>query len=87
MWPWLVRVGCLRAGWNADDLLDDLAHPSARQIIPKLQNLEAGAWPPMTPTPLATTTFVIDSPASRADGWWGLQVPSVKTEPLSPTAT
>lgn len=41
-WPWLVQVGCLRAGWDADDLLDDLGHPSARQIVPQLQDLQVG---------------------------------------------
>ena len=25
VWPWLVQVGCLRGGWYADDLLDNLA--------------------------------------------------------------
>ena len=36
VWPWLVQVGCLRAGWYADDLLDDLAHPSAREVVPPI---------------------------------------------------
>jgi hypothetical protein len=29
-------VGCLRAGWYADDLLDNLGRPSARRIVPEL---------------------------------------------------
>ena len=61
VWPWLVQVGCLRAGWYSDDLLDDLAHPSARQIIPQLQDLQAGMWLPMAPTPSETSAFVVDS--------------------------
>jgi hypothetical protein len=61
VWPWLVQVGCLRGGWYADDLLDDLAHPSARQIVPELQDLRVGRWLPMTPTPSQTTAFVVDS--------------------------
>jgi hypothetical protein len=61
VWPWLVQVGCLRAGWYADDLLDDLARPSARQIVPQLQDLQVGRWLPMAPTPSAATTFVVDS--------------------------
>jgi hypothetical protein len=28
VWPWLVQVGCLRAGFYSNDLLDNLAHPS-----------------------------------------------------------
>jgi hypothetical protein len=61
VWPWLVQVGCLRGGWYADDLLDDLAHPSVRQIVPELQDLRVGRWLPMTPTPSQTTAFVVDS--------------------------
>jgi hypothetical protein len=61
VWPWLVQVGCLRAGWYADDLLDDLAYPSARQIVPHLQDLQVGLWLPMAPAPSAATTFVVDS--------------------------
>lgn len=61
VWPWLVQVGCLRAGWYSDDLLDDLAHPSARQIVPELQDLQVGRWLPMAPTPTETTSFVVHS--------------------------
>lgn len=61
VWPWLVQVGCLRAGWYADDLLDNLAHPSARRIVPELQDLKIGQWLPMAPTPTETTAFVVDS--------------------------
>jgi hypothetical protein len=61
VWPWLVQVGCLRAGWYADDLLDNLAHPSARRILPELQDLEVGRWLPMAPTPTERTSFVVDS--------------------------
>jgi hypothetical protein len=60
VWPWLVQVGCLRAGWYADDLLDDLAHPSAREIVPGLQRLAVGNRLPMAPTPSPTTAFVVD---------------------------
>ena len=51
VWPWLVQVGCLRAGWYADDLLDNLARPSARHDLPELQDLEVGRWLPMAPDP------------------------------------
>jgi hypothetical protein len=61
VWPWLVQVGCLRAGWYADDLLDDLARPSATTIVPELQDLELGRWLPMAPRPTETTSFVVDS--------------------------
>jgi hypothetical protein len=60
VWPWLVQVGCLRAGWYADDLLDNLAHPSATRIVPELQDLKVGRWLPMAPHPSAATAFVVD---------------------------
>jgi len=61
VWPWLVQVGCLRAGWYADDLLDDLGHPSARTIVPELQDLHVGMLLPMAPTTSEETAFVVDS--------------------------
>jgi hypothetical protein len=51
VWPWLVQVGCLRAGFYADDLLDNLGHPSATAILPEFQQLTVGQWIPMSPKP------------------------------------
>ena len=59
VWPWLVQVGCLRAGFYADDLLDNLGHPSARTILPEYQDLAVGQWIPMSPTPSDTTAFKV----------------------------
>ena len=59
VWPWLVQVGCLRAGFYADDLLDNLGHPSAREILPEFQQLEIGQWVPMSPTPNDVTAFKV----------------------------
>ncbi len=50
VWPWLVQVGCLRAGWYSNDLLDNLGRPSATTIIPSIQRLDVGQWVPMSPT-------------------------------------
>lgn len=61
VWPWLVQVGCLRAGFYSNDLLDNLAHPSATRIIPQLQQLHTGQWVPMSPTPSVATAFTVDS--------------------------
>ena len=61
VWPWLVQVGCLKAGFYSNDLLDNLAHPSARRIIPELQDLRVGQWVSMSPTPSETTAFKVDS--------------------------
>lgn len=42
VWPWLVQMGYRRGGWYSYDLLDNLGVPSARRIIPELQNLKVG---------------------------------------------
>ena len=61
VWPWLVQVGCLRAGFYSDDLLDNLGHPSARDIVPELQHLEIGQWIPMSATaPSEVTAFRVE---------------------------
>jgi hypothetical protein len=59
VWPWLVQIGCLRAGFYSNDLLDNLGHPSARRIEPQLQHLDIGQWVPMSPTPSPTTAFTV----------------------------
>jgi len=59
VWPWLVQVGCLRAGFYANDLLDNLGHPSAERILPEFQHLEIGQWVPMSPTPSDVTAFKV----------------------------
>ena len=63
VWPWLVQVGCGRAGWYSNDLLDNLAHPSATTIVSNLQHLEVGQWVPMAPTPSPSkrNAFKVDS--------------------------
>ena len=59
VWPWLVQAGCLRAGWYSDDLLDNLAQPSADIVVAELQHLEIGQWVPMAPTPSEKTAFKV----------------------------
>ena len=63
VWPWLVQVGCRRAGFYSNDLLDNLGHPSARAIVPELQHLDIGQWVPMSPssTPSDVTAFKVHS--------------------------
>jgi hypothetical protein len=63
VWPWLVQVGCLRAGWYSHDLLDNLGRPSAVTIEPAWQDLQVGQWVPMSPKPPPTerTAFRVDS--------------------------
>ena len=49
IWPWLLQVGVKRAGWYSYDLLDNLGRPSARQIIPELQQVAVGDVVPLSP--------------------------------------
>jgi hypothetical protein len=61
IWPWLVQVGYRRAGWYANDLLDNFARPSAREIHPELQDLHVGQWLAWVPWPSERSAFVVDS--------------------------
>jgi hypothetical protein len=47
VWPWLVQIGSGRAGWYSYDRLDNAGVPSAREIVPELQQLKAGDLIPM----------------------------------------
>jgi len=49
IWPWLVQIGLTRAGWYSYDILDNLGRPSARHVIPELQDLAVGDIVPMSP--------------------------------------
>jgi hypothetical protein len=49
VWPWLVQMGCRRAGWYSFDRLDNGGVPSADRIIPELQCLAVGDILPATP--------------------------------------
>ena len=61
VWPWLVQVGCGRAGWYSHDLLDNLARPSARKVVAELQHLEIGQPVPMAPgVPTETNSFRVE---------------------------
>jgi hypothetical protein len=63
VWPWLVQVGCQRAGFYSNDLLDNLGRPSATVIVPAFQNLQVGQWVPMSPaaTPTERTALRVHS--------------------------
>jgi hypothetical protein len=49
IWPWLVQMGCRRAGWYGYDGLDNGGVPSAERIVAELQRVQAGDIFPMTP--------------------------------------
>jgi hypothetical protein len=50
VWPWLIQMGCDRAGWYSWDRLDNGGMPSARQIHPEWQHLSVGDRLASTPS-------------------------------------
>jgi hypothetical protein len=48
IWPWLVQMGYLRAGFYSWDQLDNDGIPSAERIIPELQDLRVGDLIPLS---------------------------------------
>lgn len=42
VWPWLVQMGCDRAGWYSWDHLDNGGQPSAEEIHPEWQRVAEG---------------------------------------------
>jgi len=55
VWPWLVQMGCNRAGWYSWDRLDNAGVPSADEIHAEWQSLEVGDRLPSAPS--GTTWF------------------------------
>ena len=49
IWPWLVQMGCRRAGWYSWDALDNGGTRRERVIRPDLQDLRVGNIVPATP--------------------------------------
>jgi len=49
IWPWLVQMGCQRAGFYSVDWLDNGGQRSSREVVPELQQLEVGQIIPAGP--------------------------------------
>ena len=50
VWPWLAQMGAgSRGGWYSYDFLDNRRRPSARRIIPELQDIRVGDIFPALP--------------------------------------
>jgi proline iminopeptidase len=49
VWPWLVQMGCGRAGWYSWDRLDNWGLPSAERIHPEWQKVSVGDHLPAVP--------------------------------------
>ena len=50
IWPWLLQMGCTRAGWYSYDGLDNGGQPSAERIVSEFQDVDPGDVFPWTPT-------------------------------------
>jgi hypothetical protein len=50
VWPWLLQMGCDRAGWYSWDRLDNSGVPSAEDIHPEWQTLAVGDRLACTPS-------------------------------------
>jgi hypothetical protein len=50
IWPWLLQMGCRRAGWYSYDWLDNGGTPSAQRIVSEWQHSKAGDLLPATPS-------------------------------------
>jgi hypothetical protein len=57
VWPWLVQMGCNRAGWYSWDVLDNGGVPSAQRIHPEWQDITIGTR--LASTPSAKTWFEV----------------------------
>jgi hypothetical protein len=55
----IVQVGFGKAGFYSNDLLDNLAHPSAGEVLEELQHVSVGDWVPMFSRVNETTAFTI----------------------------
>jgi len=61
VWPWLVQLGCRRAGWYSYDLLDNGGRPSADRIVAEHQRLAVGDKVLLTPKgPLAMPVAALE---------------------------
>ena len=49
IWPWLVQLGCDRAGFYSYDRLDNAGRANAHRIIPEFQNTKVGDVVPSRP--------------------------------------
>lgn len=49
IWPWLLQMGCRRAGYYSVDIIDNGGERSSRELVPELQQLRIGQVLPATP--------------------------------------
>lgn len=87
IWPWLVQAGLTRGGWYSYDILDNLWRPSARRIIPELQNLAVGDIVPMSPDGKhGMPVLALNPPTSMIWGTPGDTTWTWQLDPVAPNA-
>jgi proline iminopeptidase len=83
VWPWLVQMGCDRAGWYSWDHLDNAGVPSAERIHPEWQSLSVGDR--LASTPGGRAWFVVA--ALEPERFLGLRASlDWRGRPLDPAA-
>lgn len=94
VWPWIVQIGYLKAGFYSHDWLDNDGIASAEEIIPEFQGLGIGDTIPLSQAASARVEIlernelmllVVDSHAAGGEAWtwaWGLYPAGPKTTRL-----
>jgi len=89
VWPWLVQMGCQRAGWYSWDALDNARRRSADRIVPELQHLAVGDVLPARPTGaegfkvlriVPERALVLDGASPRWAGTWAFELQPLGSE-------
>jgi hypothetical protein len=84
IWPWIVQIGYLRAGFYSYDSLDNDGIPSTETILPEYQDLQVGDLIPLSKTANVRVTelepakslvlvFEVEGTWSNATWVWGLE--------------
>jgi hypothetical protein len=59
VWPWIVQIGYMRAGFYTYDLIDNAGFASADRILEEFQHTKIGDWMPMASKVNETTAFKV----------------------------
>lgn len=76
IWPWIVQIGDLRAGFYSYDWFDNRGKPSAERILPELQRLRVGDEIPIS-SAFHMRVQSMDRPRSIV--WIGSEEPPLST--------
>jgi hypothetical protein len=83
VWPWLLQMGCQRAGWYSWDVLDNGGVRSADRILPDLQHLAVGDVLPARPVGaegfkvlriVPERALVLDGASPQWAGTWAFEL-------------